>query len=213
MDTIKVANITDSALVGPEPKALIDSRLDEGVFRVDRRIYTDEAIFEQEIKHIYEQGWVFLCHESQIENAGDYYSTFIGRQPVVVIRDVDGDINSFINACAHRGAVLTERRQGNAKTLRCRFHGWCYNTKGRCTRVKNEKTGWPEGSNREDKGLTPIGRVGSYRGFVFGSLKADVPDLEDNLGEAKPFIDLLADQSPEGIEVLACKHLLLSTNH
>lgn len=181
---------------------MVDSRLDEGVFRVDRRIYTDEELFEQEMKQIFENDWVFLCHESQVPNAGDYYSTFIGRQPVLVIRDKEGNLNGFINACAHRGALLTERRQGNATTLRCRFHGWCFNTQGRCTRIKNEKTGWPEGADKDERSLKPIGKLGSYRGFVFGSLNADVVELEEHLGEAKPFIDLIADQSPEGAEVI-----------
>jgi benzoate/toluate 1,2-dioxygenase alpha subunit len=184
------------------PEAVVDDRLGEGMFRIDRRIYTDQALFERERARVFENDWVFLCHESQIAHAGDYFSTYIGRQPVFVIRDRDGGVNGFINACAHRGALLTERRQGNATTLRCRFHGWCFNTQGRCTRIKNEKTGWPEGIDRGRLGLTPIGRIGSYRGFVFGSLDADVPALEDHLGEAKPFIDLLADQSPEGLEVV-----------
>lgn len=202
MTKIPMKNVPDPVLEHPQPADLVDSRIDEGVFRVDRRIYTDEQIFEQEVKKVFEQGWVFLCHESQVQKTGDYYSTFIGRQPVVVTRDGDGGLNAFINACAHRGAVLTERRQGNAKTLRCRFHGWCYNTKGKCTRIKNEKTGWPDGVDKADKSLTPIGRIESYRGFVFGSLVADVPDLNTYLGEARHIIDLLADQSPDGIEVI-----------
>ncbi|KAB7624034.1 Rieske 2Fe-2S domain-containing protein [Alkalilimnicola sp. S0819] len=181
---------------------MVDNRLEDGIFRVDRSIYTDEALFEREMKQIFENDWVFLCHESQVPNTGDYYSTFIGRQPVLVIRDKEGKLNGFINACAHRGAVLTERRQGNATTLRCRFHGWCFNTQGRCTRIKNEKTGWPEGADKAERSLKSIGKLGSYRGFVFGSLNADVPELEDHLGEAKPFIDLIADQSPEGVEVI-----------
>ena len=184
------------------PQDVVDNRIEEGVFRVDRRIYTDERLFELELKLIFENDWVFLCHESQIANPGDYYSTFIGRQPVLVLRDNEGDINGFINACAHRGALLTERRQGNATTLRCRFHGWCYNTQGRCTRIKNETSGWPGGAKKEDSSLKSIGRIGSYQGFVFGSLNPDVRDLEEHLGEARKFMDLLAEQSPEGIEVI-----------
>src|SRR5699024_10043651 len=110
------------------PDAMIDDRRDEGVYRVNRRMYIDETLYEKEVEELFENGWVFLCHEAQIPNHGDYYSTYIGRQPVIVIRSGDGSINVFINACAHKGAVLTERRQGTARTLRCRFHGWCYNT-------------------------------------------------------------------------------------
>ena len=49
---------------------LVDDRVDEGVFRVDRSIYTDQAVFEAEIERIFEGGWVFLCHEGQVENPG-----------------------------------------------------------------------------------------------------------------------------------------------
>lgn len=202
MNDVNAAKRVERDEAPVRPRDVVDSRIDEGVFRVDRRIYTDEQLLELEFKRIFENDWVFLCHESQIANPGDYFSTFIGRQPVLVIRDKEGNINGFINACAHRGALLTERRQGNATTLRCRFHGWCYNTQGRCTRIKNEKTGWPEGADKSHFSLKSIGRIGSYRGFVFGSLNPDVPELEEHLGEARKFMDLLADQSPEGIEVI-----------
>lgn len=91
---------------------MVDSRISEGVYRVDRSIYTDEELHELEVQNIFEKDWVFLCHESQIPNPGDYYSTFIGRQPVLVIRDKEGEINAFINACAHRGALLTRTPAG-----------------------------------------------------------------------------------------------------
>ena len=182
--------------------ALIFQSSDPSRFSVDRRIYTDKVVFENELSKIFESTWVYLCHESQITKHGDYYSTYIGRQPVFVIRQNDGEIGAFINACAHRGAVLTPRRRGRSRTLVCRFHGWCYNTNGDCIRIKDEAEGWPQGVDKTKLGLTPVARVASYRGFVFGCLNHDVPDLEDNLGAARPFIDLLYDQSPDGLEVV-----------
>jgi benzoate/toluate 1,2-dioxygenase subunit alpha len=182
---------------------LVDDRLLQGQgFRVDRRIYTDEQVFDLEMRLIYERNWVFLCHESQISKHGDYFSTHIGRQPVLVVRDKDGSIKGFINACAHRGALLTDRRQGNATTLRCRFHGWCYNTQGRCTRIKNEESGWPGGVDREQFSLKRVAHVASYGSFVFGCLEENVAPLEEYLGRTIPFIDLLADQSPQGMEIV-----------
>jgi len=173
-----------------------------GVFQVDRSIYTAQDIFDIEMKTIFEAGWVYICHESQIANEGDYYSTAMGRQPVYAIRAKDGSVNAFINACSHRGAILTPMRRGNARTLTCRFHGWCFNPEGRCVKVKNEKTGWPNGAEKSRFSLVPVPRVDVYKGFVFASLNADVEPLADHLGEAKVFIDLLADQSPEGMEVV-----------
>lgn len=181
----------------------VEDRLGDGVFRVDRGIYTDPAVFEAEMDRVFGRVWVYLCHESQVAEHGDYYATDIGRQPVFAIRQEDGDIGAFINACAHRGAVLTPRRRGTMKTIACRFHGWCYDTKGNCTHVKEAEKGWgnrlPEAAVR---GLTPVPRVAVYKGFIFGCLDPAVGPLEAHLGETLPFIDHLADQSPDGMEVV-----------
>ncbi|WP_142850254.1 Rieske 2Fe-2S domain-containing protein [Telmatospirillum sp. J64-1] len=204
MNNITLKSHPDSArTAGRNAGDMVDDRIEDGVFRVDRSVYTDRDIFAQELARIFTRTWVFLCHESQVPEPGDYFSTYIGEQPVFVIRGKDGEVRSFLNACAHRGAVLTPRRQGRALTLTCRFHGWCFNAEGRCTKIKNEKEGWPEASIRSEMSLKPVARVASYRGFVFGCLDPDVADLETSLAGAKEFIDLLADQSPEGLEVVS----------
>ena len=174
----------------------------QGVFRVARDAYIDPAVFEAEMAAIFEGGWIYACHESQIPEHGDYYATQAGRQPIFLIRQADGGIGGFIDACAHRGAVLTRARRGTMKTIMCRFHGWCYDTAGACIKIKNEAGGWPDGVDRGRFSLQPIPRVESYKGFVYASLIADVPPLAEALGESRPFIDLLADQSPEGMEIV-----------
>lgn len=182
---------------------LVDDREEDGVFRVDRSIYTDPGVFDAEVERLFEQGWIYLCHESQVAEAGRYYATEIGRQPVVVIRQKDGGLACFINACSHRGALLTATKQGKATTLTCRFHGWSYSCDGRCIRIKNEKEGYAQdGFDRSMYDLTSIAKLESYRGFVFGSLVDDVPSLADYLGASTTFMDLLIDQSPQGLEVV-----------
>ncbi|MWD25944.1 Rieske 2Fe-2S domain-containing protein [Aquicoccus sp. SCR17] len=185
---------------GTDARPLV--RDEGGVFDLNRSAFTQQEIFDLEMERIFERGWLYLCHESQVENEGDYYSTQMGRQPVYVHRGKEGKINAFINACAHRGAVLTPQRRGNARTLTCRFHGWCFNTEGRCTKIKTEKVGWPDGVDKSKFSLQPIAKVQSYKGFIYGSLTDDCPSLEEHLGESKVFIDLLAEQSPEGMEVV-----------
>ncbi len=182
--------------------SFVEDRLDDGVFRVDRGIYTRPDIFAEEMDRVFGKVWVYLCHESQVAGYGDYYATDIGRQPVFVIRQEDGGLGAFINACAHRGAVLTPRRRGTMQTIVCRFHGWCYDPQGRCTHVKDEAKGWTDGAPSARDGLTPVPRLASYKGFVFGCLDVDVEPLETHLGETLPFIDHLADQSPDGLEVV-----------
>ena len=181
---------------------LIDDRPEDHVFRVDRQIYLDHDLFESELKNIFEADWIFLCHESQVKKPGDYFAAHIGRQPVFVHRQEDGGLKGFLNACSHRGAILTPLQHGNAKTITCRFHGWTYKCDGACIRIKDEGTGYGEDFDRSTYDLTEIGGIASYKGFVFGSLSADVDTLENFLGESKAFIDFVADQSSEGLEVL-----------
>jgi benzoate/toluate 1,2-dioxygenase alpha subunit len=175
----------------------------DGRFRVDRAVYLEPELFEAELSVFYEGGWVFLAHESQIRTAGDYFATRMGRQPVFLVRKKDGSIAGYLNACAHRGATLVPYEQGRASVFRCRFHGWVYNHDGRCMVIKNEETGaYPGDDCKERFALTPVARVESYRGFIFGSLAADVPPLEDWLAGTTTWIDLIVDQSPQGLEVV-----------
>ena len=181
--------------------ALVDDR--EGRFRVDRSVYLDPDVFEAEMACLFEGGWIYLCHESQLKNAGDYFTTQMGRQPVFIVRKRDGGLGGYINACPHRGATLALLQQGNVGAFTCRFHGWSFAHDGRCISVKNEPTGdYLHDQVKENSGLTAIARLESYRGFVYGSLRADVAPLSDFLGATRPWIDLLVDQSPQGLEVL-----------
>ena len=118
-------------------------------------------------------------------------------------RSKDGDVKVFFDACAHRGARLTTRRSGKASTITCRYHGWCYDTNGKCTKIQYEKLGWPNGIPKDFRtDLTPVPRVANYRGFIFASLAPAGEDIETFLGASARVIDTMVDQSPQGIEVL-----------
>ncbi|NKS17148.1 benzoate 1,2-dioxygenase large subunit [Prescottella equi] len=177
---------------------------ESGRYQVRRSIFTDEQIFDLEMKHIFEGNWVYLAHESQIPNVGDYFTTYIGRQPVVISRSKDGELNCLINACSHRGAMLCRRKTDNRTTFTCPFHGWTFNNKGKLLKVKDPRdAGYPEQFNTDGShDLTQVARFESYRGFLFGSLNPDVQPLEEHLGDTTKIIDMVVDQSPEGLEVL-----------
>ena len=88
--------------------------------------------------------------------------------------------------------------------LTCPYHGWSFNTAGGLISVKDHANGaYPAAFEEQPHGLTPIARLANYKGFLFGSLNADVPALEDHLAAALPPIDMLADQAPDGWEVVA----------
>ncbi len=181
---------------------MVDDRASDGAFRIDRRMYDDPAVYAAEMERIFETTWLYVAHESQIAKPGDYLWTEIGRQPVIINRLDDGRVAGVINACSHRGALLTASRQGNARILVCRYHGWTFKSDGQCVRIKDEAIGFPNGVDKACYNLTAIPHVESYKGFVFASLNPDAPPLSEHLGDARPFIDMLADQSPEGMEVL-----------
>ncbi|MFY4695288.1 Rieske 2Fe-2S domain-containing protein [Burkholderia glumae] len=175
-----------------------------GVYRCRRDIFTNADLFELEMKHIFESNWVYLAHESQIRNVSDYYTTWIGRQPIVITRDKTEQLHAVINACAHKGAMLCRRKHGNKSTFTCPFHGWTFSNNGKLLKVKDEKTTeYPVQFNTHGShDLKKVARFESYRGFLFGSLNADVLPLEEYLGETRIIIDQIADQAPNGLEVL-----------
>jgi benzoate/toluate 1,2-dioxygenase alpha subunit len=175
-----------------------------GSFRCRRDIFTDPEIFELEMKHIFEGSWVFLAHESQIPEPNDYFTTWIGRQPVVITRDKSGQLHAVINACAHRGATLCRRKHGNKGSFTCQFHGWTFSNTGKLLKVKDGKgADYPASFNTEGShDLRRVARFENYRGFLFGSLNPDVVSLDHYLGSTKVIIDQMIDQAPEGLEVL-----------
>jgi benzoate/toluate 1,2-dioxygenase alpha subunit len=182
----------------------VDENPETGVYRCRRDIFTDPDLFELEMQHIFEGNWIYMAHESQIPNPNDYFTTYMGRQPVVITRNRKGELQAFINACSHRGAMICRHKRGNKATFTCPFHGWTFSNGGKLLKVKDpEGAGYPDSFNCEGShDLTKVARFESYRGFLFGSLNPDVKPLTEHLGEATKIIDMIVDQSPDGLEVL-----------
>lgn len=165
--------------------------------RVHSRVFTDQAVFDLEMTKIFEQNWVYIGHDSEIPKHGDYRVRKIGRQSAVMIRDKDGTVKVHMNRCRHRGAQVCEKEAGNAKVLRCWFHGWVYDTSGNLIDVPG-RDAYGEHFNQESMALSAPPKIGQYRGFVFASLNPNSEELEKYLGNAKEMIDLMVDASPVG---------------
>jgi phenylpropionate dioxygenase-like ring-hydroxylating dioxygenase large terminal subunit len=165
--------------------------------RVHRRVYTDPDLFELEMERIFGRAWLFVGHVSQVPNAGDYITTELGRQPVIMVRHRDGAVQVLINRCTHRGAKVVNERRGRAQRLVCCYHGWAFDTDGKLATVPVPE-GCGEGFDKENFGLARAPRVGEYRGFVFASLATSGPSFEDHIGPMKRNIDDLVDRAPEG---------------
>ncbi len=170
--------------------------------KAHRSIYTDPAIFELEMTRIWGQAWIFIGHESQIPNPGDFFTTHINHNiPVVMIRDKEGSVHVLHNRCGHKGAKVVEQRSGNVRgALRCAYHGWSYRFDGSLLKVPNE-TGYDNtgfDSKAPCYSMQPLAQVDSYRGFVFATLSASAPNLVTWMGGAKDCFDNLCDRAPEG---------------
>lgn len=165
--------------------------------RVHSRIFTDPEVFEEELQKIFYRGWVFIGHESEVAQPGDYKLKWIGRQSVVMARDEDMQLHLHMNRCRHRGNVVCHFQEGNASFFRCQYHGWTYRNSGELVGV-TFPDGYTGDFDKSQFGLTAVPRVGNYRGMLFASLEPEGESLEEYLGPAAAVLDLAADGSPTG---------------
>lgn len=168
-----------------EPR-LIDALVRED--RVQRRLFTDPAIFELEIEKIFHGTWVYVCHEAEIPQPGDFRRGRVGLDPVIVVRDNAGELNVLVNACRHRGVTVCQPERGHARHFACAYHGWTYDLRGNLAAVPFQE-GQRAGFRRDDFGLIRLPRVESFAGFVFASFNAAVPPLIEHLGGAAPYLE------------------------
>ena len=168
--------------------------------RVHKRVYTDPAIFDLEMERIWGNAWIYIGHESQVKSPGDFFTTTIGRQPIIVTRHSDGQVHVLYNRCAHKGAQLSVQACGHAQQLRCSYHGYVFDTAGNLVHIPGEE-GY-KGSNfaRGNAliGIRRVARMEIYRGFIFASQTREGPDLASWLGPAATSLDNAVDRSPTG---------------
>lgn len=179
--------------------------------RVHRSLYSDPDIFALEMKRIFGASWLLVGHESQIPNNGDYVTTVLGLQPVVMVRHTDGDVYVVYNSCGHRGAIVCNEDQGNTKLFQCAYHAWTFKTNGDLDAIAMPRGyGVAFDSCDPSLGMQRLPRVASYGGFIFASQSRDGPDLKEWLGGASSSIDEILARSPTGeIELTAGMHRYL----
>lgn len=167
--------------------------------RVHHSVYSDPALFELELDRIFGRAWLLLGHSSQVARPGDWFTTRMGRLPVIVSRDASGSVRVLINRCTHRGALVCHEASGHSRHFVCPYHGWGFELDGRLTGVPV-----PQGYGAEPQrsfaelGLRAVPRVDLYRGFIFASLASSGPGLADFLGPLASSFDDLVDRAPDG---------------
>jgi len=166
---------------------------------VHHSVYSDPELFELEIERIFSKTWLMLGHESQIPLPGDFFTTDLARQSVIIARAENGEINGLFNRCTHRGSLLTIESKGNSPTFTCPYHGWTFKPTGEIHFVpKPLGYGHDSQGTFSKLGLARIPRLSLYRGFIFACLSEDVESLDVFLGPMKSSFDDLVDRSPDG---------------
>ena len=166
-------------------------------YRVFTSIYNDPAVFDAEMRNIFERTWVYLAHESELPHPGDYKTAAIGTQPVIVSRHEDGEVYVLLNRCRHRGAVVCRDERGHSNYFRCPYHNWVYENDGNLIGI-TMSSGYPEDIDKASLGLQRAPRVGNYRGLIFASLAEEGPSLEEHLAPIKRYVDWWFGRSPVG---------------
>jgi phenylpropionate dioxygenase-like ring-hydroxylating dioxygenase large terminal subunit len=149
--------------------------------------YTSPEFFRREIERMWNRTWQWACREEHLPHAGDYVVYDVGPYSVIVVRTESGDIKAFRNACMHRGTKLKPSySDGNARQIRCPYHGWTWNLEGALESFPCE---WDFPHVDPEKfGLGAV-RVGRWGGFVFVNLDLNAIALEEYLAPLTQHVD------------------------
>lgn len=160
---------------------------------VHSQLYTDPAIFAEEMNVIFRRSWVYVGHESEVPKRGDFIRRTMGLEPVILTRAAEG-IHVLANRCSHRGNLICQLERGNRRAFPCQYHGWVFGQNGDLMDIP-----FPEGADvdRSHLGLKKAS-VEIYRGFIFATFNANPCSLDEHLGNAKQALDRATDLSPSG---------------
>ncbi len=100
---------------------MIDYRAAIQPGHVDGCLYVDADVFAEEMTRIFTRGWVFVGHESELAEPGDWVTRRVGREPVIFVRDRGGDLHVLANRCSHRGTTLCSAARGSSRSFVCTY--------------------------------------------------------------------------------------------
>jgi phenylpropionate dioxygenase-like ring-hydroxylating dioxygenase large terminal subunit len=181
-------------------KDLVD--LEKGI--VAREIYVNEAIYQQELEQIYTRAWLFIGHESQVPNPGDFVMSRMGEEEVLLVRDRKNQLHVFLNTCRHRGMKVCRYDDGNTLIFTCPFHGWSYDTDGSLVGVPHHKAAFHEELIKADWGLHEVAQMANYHGSIWATWDAKAPSFVDYMGVFAPTIQWCfqsTDGEDNGVEL------------
>ena len=155
-----------------------DAPLDRA-FTIPSSWYVDQDLYELELKTVFSNTWQLAARVDQVSQPGQYVTTDIAGEPIVIVRGNDGVLRAFFNVCRHHAAAVMTEPQGKAAQLRCPYHGWTYSLEG-------ELKGTPDFSgvcdfDRARNGLVPL-EMAMWEQWIFVKLdRSGALSLEDFL--------------------------------
>lgn len=167
---------------------------------VNPRIFVDPEIYRQEQERIFTRTWLYVAHESEIPQSGDFVTRTMGEDGVIVARGADGKVRVFLNACRHRGMPVCREDMGKTSSFMCGYHGWRFSISGELIGVPFFE-GYQGKLDKESLGLHQAPCVDSYHGLIFANWDPDGETLSDYLGEMRWTLDLLFGRT-EALEVV-----------
>jgi p-cumate 2,3-dioxygenase subunit alpha len=185
-----------------ELSQLIRDDRQQSLFRVDRRVFVDEELFELERRKVFDRCWLYAGHESEISKPGDFVTRDVGGRPLLLARDMKGAAGAFINVCPHRGNIVVREKAGNSRVFTCFYHAWSFDTQGSLVGVPVDDA-YSDAFDRSELGLPRVPRFESYRGLMFVCFDAAAIDLVTYFGdEAREQIDHVIDSAAADVEVV-----------
>src|SRR6201981_414542 len=121
--------------------------------KLDRSIFSEQAVYDDEMEKIFGHAWLMIGHESLVPTNDDFFHTYMGEDPVILSRDGEGRLHALLNMCRHRGNRVCRVDDGNAKRFMCTYHGWTYRNDGTLDYVPGESEAYYGGLDKPSLGL------------------------------------------------------------
>ena len=110
------------------------------VMEVDPKVFVDVDLAAREREEIFASVPVVAAHASEVPDANDFLTVQLANNEVIVVRQGDGGVRTFVNSCRHRGARLVMEDAGSKPVFVCKYHAWSYNTDGGLRSISQEQT-------------------------------------------------------------------------
>lgn len=164
------------------------------------RIHADAELYQLELERLFARAWIPVAHVTELREPGDFVTRSIGRDPVIVTLDDEGQYRVMLNTCTHRGAQVCAAEAGNTSAHRCPFHSWTFGSDGALIGVPLERAMYGGRLDRATLGLRQA-RVAVMAGLIFATWDERAPSLEEYVGDFRYYVEAMLCRSSGGMEV------------